>query len=270
MRHWLGTGRVRIKRVNSFDDWFRRFDPDHEHIDRLKFLSDGVFAIALTLLALEIRPPDHWDGQVPTLLAELFAPLLSYAVGFFILGTAWSQQRRALALLAGVDATTTSICLLFLGIAGLIPAAVSFQIRYPQYPATLLLYSGAIVALSCTSTLFWWYVAILRPQLKPGLSPRYRWGHLAMLVLANLGIGAAMIGLAPELGRRWTLGAIELPWIIIGLALNVVAMAVRAWYRRPWPSDVSIEPPPEALVPHPHGRLQPQTEQVSDGDAERL
>ncbi|MFX5521654.1 hypothetical protein ABTD78_20555, partial [Acinetobacter baumannii] len=84
------------------------------------------------------------------------------------------------------------------------------------------------------------------------------------------GIGAAMIGLAPELGRRWTLGAIELPWIIIGLALNVVAMAVRAWYRRPWPSDVSIEPPPEALVPHPHGRLQPQTEQVSDGDAERL
>ena len=44
--------------------------------DRLLMLSDGVFAIAITLLALDLRLPDRWDGSVGELVNATGRPLI--------------------------------------------------------------------------------------------------------------------------------------------------------------------------------------------------
>jgi uncharacterized membrane protein len=169
----------------AFEAWFTRFDPQAEHLDRLKMLSDGVFAIALTLLALEIRPPEHWDGDLATLLHSVRDSLISYALGFAVLGGAWMQQRRAFAVLAHVDGTATTLCLVLLATVGLIPAAVSFYIRYRAEASSFLIYGGGIAAMYAASALFWAYAAVIRPMTKPGLPLRYRAGQLAMQLLTS-------------------------------------------------------------------------------------
>jgi hypothetical protein len=92
------------------------------NFDRLLMLSDGVFAIALTLIALELRPPEHWEGGVNALVVQMWRPLFAYSAGFLIIGGFWAVHRRLFARLRTVDpfATLLSLLLLFL-IAG-VPA----------------------------------------------------------------------------------------------------------------------------------------------------
>ena len=84
-------------------------------------LSDGVFAIAITLLALDLRLPDRWDGSVGELVNATGRPLIGYLFGFGLVGAFWLMHRRMFAQLAQVDLVTTALNLLLLGLVGLTP-----------------------------------------------------------------------------------------------------------------------------------------------------
>ena len=60
---------------------------ERHNYDRLLMLSDGVFAIAITLLALELKLPDHWDGSVGALFGATGRPLVGYLFGFGLVGS---------------------------------------------------------------------------------------------------------------------------------------------------------------------------------------
>ena len=61
---------------------------ERHSFDRLIMLSDGVFAIAITLAALEIRPPDRWH-DLPGLIAQLRFPVLAYLISFAVVASYW-------------------------------------------------------------------------------------------------------------------------------------------------------------------------------------
>ena len=89
--------------------------------DRLLMLSDGVFAIAITLLALELKLPQAWDGSVERLLSATGRPLIGYLFGFGLVGVFWFMHRRIFAQLEQVDRVITILNLLLLGLVGLTP-----------------------------------------------------------------------------------------------------------------------------------------------------
>jgi uncharacterized membrane protein len=89
--------------------------------DRLLMLSDGVFAIAITLLALDLRLPERWDGGLAQLVNATGRPLIGYLFGFGLVGAFWLMHRRIFAQLAQVDIVTTVLNLLLLGMVGLTP-----------------------------------------------------------------------------------------------------------------------------------------------------
>src|SRR5690348_2140580 len=91
------------------------------HFDRLVMLADGVFAIALTLSAVELRP-EAKPGQ--SLLEVWGVPLLAYFLTFFIIGLVWLQHRRALAQLRRTDNTLTLITLVLLSMIALMPVVI--------------------------------------------------------------------------------------------------------------------------------------------------
>ncbi|MCX6351296.1 MAG: TMEM175 family protein [Bacteroidetes bacterium] len=66
--------------------------------DRLEMFSDGVFAIAITLLVLEIKIPNHEDlhkaGGLYQYLFHLWPSFLSYALGFIFIGIYWSNHHH--------------------------------------------------------------------------------------------------------------------------------------------------------------------------------
>jgi len=97
---------------------------ERHNYDRLLMLSDGVFAIAITLLALELKVPAHWDGSAEGLFGATGRPLVGYLFGFALVGVFWFVHRRLFAELEHVDGVVTFLNLVLLGLVGLTPFVV--------------------------------------------------------------------------------------------------------------------------------------------------
>src|SRR5207249_2337834 len=97
--------------------------------DRLIMLSDGVFAIAITLAAIEIRPPDFAAADLERTFAAIRGALATYAISFAVIGAYWLAHRRMFGLLRPVDPVFTLLNLLLLGLLALQPAGVALLTR---------------------------------------------------------------------------------------------------------------------------------------------
>lgn len=98
-----------------------------QSLERVTALSDGVFAVAMTLLVLDVRVPvsaagraltDHGLAEAMLRLAPSFA---AYMLSFTMLGTFWLAQHTLLGILDGCDRTLTWISLGFLFVVSLLP-----------------------------------------------------------------------------------------------------------------------------------------------------
>ena len=163
--------------------------------DRLTFLADGVFAIALTLAALEIRPPQHWDGQMASLWAELWAPLSAFAVSFVVIAAFWGNHKRVLAHLSRVDAPFTLINLVLLGLVALIPAATQMLYTWGGKVAALVIYAGLVAAIGLVQAGGWAYAAFIGKLCDPEVTRAHKIGWtVTMLVIPVFFNGVAFYG----------------------------------------------------------------------------
>lgn len=98
-----------------------------QNLERVTALSDGVFAVAMTLLVLDVRVPvstagrafsDHGLADAMLRLGPSFA---AYLLSFTMLGTFWLAQHTLLGILDGCDRTLTWINLGFLFVVSLLP-----------------------------------------------------------------------------------------------------------------------------------------------------
>jgi uncharacterized membrane protein len=108
--------------------WFARgwsFRPDHHAPHgwgRLGAFVDGVYAIAATLLVIELRPPaDVEPGELGHALGHLGPEYWAYAIGFLQMVAGWLQTRRLDAWMRGVDHYATLLVIFSLGIYALTP-----------------------------------------------------------------------------------------------------------------------------------------------------
>lgn len=94
----------------------------------------GVFAIAITLLVLDIRVPPATDGQTGQDLIDALAKegprYLAYVLGFMYLGTYWIATHRTLRRLRGVDHWFLVIGLVFLMVVSVLPFGTALLAEY--------------------------------------------------------------------------------------------------------------------------------------------
>jgi uncharacterized membrane protein len=107
--------------------WFTRgwsFRPG-EHAPhawgRLGGFVDGVYAIAATLLVIELRPPGDAPGHLGEELRHMWPEYLAYAIGFTQMIAGWLQTRRLDAWMRGIDHYATLLVLFSVGIYALTP-----------------------------------------------------------------------------------------------------------------------------------------------------
>ncbi|MFD9006863.1 TMEM175 family protein [Streptomyces sp. NPDC059582] len=115
--------------------------------DRLITLSDGIYAIAMTLLVLDLRiPPNLANGAFHQALRETWPNFGAAALSFAVLAGFWRDQRRILAPLTTVSPLVTRLTLLGLGLAAVLPFPTALLAEYSAHPETIALYAGTIAA----------------------------------------------------------------------------------------------------------------------------
>jgi uncharacterized membrane protein len=155
----------------------------HRHwFDRLIMLSDGVFAIALTLLALDLRAPAGWDGDLSNLARSLAAQLDAYALSAVVIGVYWLAHRRFMAMILAVDAPLTVLNLIVLSLVALLPAATRFAHDYADRPQAMLVYGALVVMIGMSLAVFWAYAALIADIVYAEITRVVRWCLLGLIV----------------------------------------------------------------------------------------
>lgn len=140
--------------------------PERDYaLERLIMLSDGVFAIAITLLALELRPPEHWDGGFQSLMNGAWRPLLAFVVSFLIIASYWINHRRMFGRFKSADIGLTIANFFLLAFITLVPVVSSLVTEGGPSGAGFAIYVGLVAAIGLSNTLLWLYAALVKPHL---------------------------------------------------------------------------------------------------------
>ncbi|MFC4763970.1 TMEM175 family protein [Dyella koreensis] len=159
------------------------------HLDRLIMLSDGVFAIAITLSAIEIKPES--SGGL-TLWEAWSKPLLLYFLSFLLIGVIWANHRRIVAHLRDIDAVGTAINMVLLSLVALMPVVIRFSFEDTSQQEAFTIYAVAIAATFSCMLVFWVYAAFIA-KLAPDLDRATAREWLVQMILAPLAMLAAVL-----------------------------------------------------------------------------
>lgn len=141
-------------------------------MERLAALSDGLFAVAMTLLVLDLKVPAaeaiHNDRALLTALVTLAPRLLIYLMSFLTLGIFWVGQQTQLNQFARGDRYLTWIHLAFLFAVTLMPFSTSLMAELIELRTALVLYWLNILALGVILYASWHYArraGLVNPDL---------------------------------------------------------------------------------------------------------
>lgn len=145
--------------------------------DRLLMLSDGIFAIAITLAALEIQAPPE-RASLAVMAHAMARPIAAYFLSFLIIGIFWKAHRDLFARVRRADGPLTILTLAQLCLVALLPAVVHGVYAPGDDEAPFRFYALAMVACGLTNGAMWLY-ASLRPGLMASeVTPSYRWSRV--------------------------------------------------------------------------------------------
>lgn len=191
---------------------------DQVGLERLVFFSDAVFAIAITLLSLEIRLPVI-EGQQSN--AELFQSILAiwpkyiaYIISFLVIGLFWASHHRKFRLIQGYDNNLIFLNLLLLMTIAFIPFPTSLISEFGNRTSTIF-YASVLILAGLLSITIWLYASHKNRLIDPLLDKRQRRreivGPLLSVVIFVLSIGLAFINV----------GLARLSWVLVILMQRV-------------------------------------------------
>lgn len=140
---------------------------DEKESSRLEAFSDGVIAVAITLLVLTIKIPGA-DGSLPDddhlwqALRDEWPTLLAFATSFVTVGIIWINHHRLFHYIKRTDTGLLLLNLLLLFVIVFIPVPTALLAEYLgdlKQHAAAQLYSGTLLALACCFNLVWRYAA---------------------------------------------------------------------------------------------------------------
>jgi uncharacterized protein (TIGR02246 family) len=120
---------------------------------------DGVFAIAMTILVLELKVPELIDTRSISELAHSIvrqAPTFgSYLLSFFVLGMFWYRHNMQYRYYRAISGKMLALHLVALAAAAFFPFCAALIGRYATNPLARVVYLGCIVVYACTTSAIW-------------------------------------------------------------------------------------------------------------------
>jgi uncharacterized membrane protein len=157
---------------------------------RLEAFSDGVFAVAITLLALNLTVAGPGHGHLLDQLNERWPAFLAYLISFFMIGIVWVNHHVLVRSITAVDRTLLFLNLVLLLFVVLIPFATATEADYFPHNSwdarlAMTIYAGVFLGMSAGfAGIFEWTLRgqrVARP-----LAPEKHWPARARFVGGGL------------------------------------------------------------------------------------
>jgi uncharacterized membrane protein len=209
---------------------------------RLLALSDGVIAVAITLLVLDIRLPEGFgtftDAELATALVALWPRMLAYLLSFLVIGIFWMNHRAKFDEIVRDDLGLTRINMIFLLTIGLVPFTTNLIAESGGTLATAV-YAGIMVVSGLSLAWLWehaWRNKLTRPSLTRGEHLRRLWNSLLVSLVFAISVPLSVVH--ADLAKYF--------WILI-VPVNFVLrfLALRQWKR-----EHPGEPVPKRMRAH--------------------
>lgn len=188
-------------------------DKEAQHLHRLILFSDAVFAIAITLLAIEIHPPEHWHG-VADLFGQMQHKLMAYAVSFAVVGIYWISHRRTYSRLRRADGGLDVLNLMMLGLLALLPLGTELLWENGN-TASVFVYVGLVTAIGLAHAAAWGYAAFFGNLSEPMPPLEKIYVLLRVALLPGLMCGLTFLSIITRT-----------PWGWLGIALVLGALSL--------------------------------------------
>jgi uncharacterized membrane protein len=177
---------------------------DEKETGRVEAFSDGVFAVAITLLVLNIQPPPindldpFIDNKLRFYILNQWPMLLAFVTSFATIGVMWINHHKVFSRVKYIDNTLLLLNLLLLLVIVFIPyptALLAEQYKnYPEGHDAAIFYTATNVILAICFNLLWFYAAhhsrLLREDTDPddtkAISRQYIFGPFASLLTFGL------------------------------------------------------------------------------------
>lgn len=127
--------------------------------NRLETLADGVFAIVMTILVLDLRVPEVVaSGGLASDLAALWPRFATYFISFIVLGVYWFAHHQIFFFLDRVNRTIVWLNIVFFMGVALVPFAASLLGSHPEDRLAIAFYGILLALLALLGYGIWWYM----------------------------------------------------------------------------------------------------------------
>lgn len=177
---------------------------------RLEAFSDGVLAIVITLLILDVKVPSVPPGHLAAALSDQWPRYVAYLMSFLIVGIIWLNHHATIQLLARTDHGTQVLNLLLLLPVSVLPWPTALLAEYASHGThsdarlAVAIYGGTSTIMAVTFNILWRYLLrhpeLHRPDVTPGLirtrTRRYIVGLVVYPVATAVGLLSVPLFLA--------------------------------------------------------------------------
>jgi len=160
--------------------------------NRVEALSDGVFAIVITLLILDIRVPDVEYNQLLSSLIALLPRIFAYVISFGVIGVYWLAHHQSLQLIGRLNGFLIWLNFLYLLAVSFMPFPTALLGRYPMQPIPIVIYGLNLIVANATGLALTLYLRA-HPELGSGLAHRASHKSLFLYGFVNLSYVLAML-----------------------------------------------------------------------------
>jgi uncharacterized membrane protein len=191
-------------------------------LHRISALSDGLFAIAMTLIVLDVRVPivvgAHTDESLWHAILDLSPQIVTYLLSFLTLGIFWGGQQTQLNHFDRADRNLTWIHLAFLAAVAAMPFSTSLLADYFELRLAVVVYWLNLLALGVFLYASWAYAErarLVKGDTAPEVGPAIRRRIVVYQLLYALGAALCVID------TRWSIGFIVLTQLNSAIAPRI-------------------------------------------------
>jgi uncharacterized membrane protein len=198
--------------------------------ERTAAFSDAVFAIAMTLLAIDIRVPDVTSAGLAAAILGQWLQLAAYVLSFLVVGAYWMNHHRLFHLLKRCPPGFQRMNLLVLLFVGLVAYGTSVLAEYGDQAAAVILYAVIIACIGFVQVGLWryaWGRGLLEEKLDKATFSYIALRTLVVPVVFAVSIPFALVNA----------GLAQYIWILALLAQGALWLVARAATRAPVTMD---------------------------------